>query len=74
MTAQEFFSEDKIKAMKDLKAGERMIFNTFEDAKEAYYLTHQCESDNGDKEENDIQNWIVGEQHVVLEDQIGLTP
>lgn len=35
-----------------------IIFKTFQEAQEAYYKTHDCISDDWEKEENAILRWI----------------
>lgn len=46
-----------------------MIFNTFEEAEEAFYLTNDCISDDPDKEGDRIMDWIEGCGHELNEEE-----
>ena len=45
-----------------------MTFDTWEQAQDAYYAHHQCDSDDVEKEEARIIRWIEEEGHTILED------
>jgi hypothetical protein len=45
-----------------------MIFKLFKDAEDEFYKKHDCLSDDSDKEEARVMEWLESNGHVVEED------
>lgn len=46
----------------------KRTFATWRDAEDAFYESHDCLSDDSDKEQARVERWVESEGHVVLED------
>lgn len=45
-----------------------MIFKTFKEAEDEFYKHHDCLSDDSDKEETRVMEWLESNSYVVEED------